>query len=51
MDRTEEVRKNDMYQTTDERHPVPKEIKEGTLIRDKFKCRCCGQGGIQWLGY
>lgn len=50
MDMTEEINKDDKYQTTDKRHPVDKEVKQGTFIRDDFKCRCCGKGGQPWLG-
>lgn len=39
------------YQTTDNREPVDKAIKQATLMRDKFRCRCCGKGGHEgWLG-
>jgi 5-methylcytosine-specific restriction protein A len=50
MDMTNEIRGDDAYQTTDERHPVDKSVKQAAMIRDNFKCRCCGKGGAHWLG-
>lgn len=50
LNMTDEIRKDTMYQTTDERHPVDTAVKQATLIRDKFHCRCCGKGGAPWLG-
>lgn len=49
MDRTSEVR-GDVVQKVGERHPVDSEIKQAVMIRDEFKCRCCGLGGERWLG-
>ena len=50
LNMTDEIRKDTMYQTTDERHPVDPAVKQATLIRDDFHCRCCGKGGAPWLG-
>lgn len=50
LDMTDEIRGSDKFQTTDERHPVDPAIRQGTFIRDDFHCRCCGVGGVQWLG-
>ena len=50
LDMTDEIRGNDKYQTTDERHPVDQAIRQGTFMRGNFHCRCCGRGGVQWLG-
>lgn len=50
MDMTDEIRAGDKYQTTDERHPVDAAVRQGTFMRDDFHCRCCGTGGVQWLG-
>lgn len=50
LNMTDEIRKDSMYQTTDERHPVDPAVKQATLIRDDFHCRCCGKGGAPWLG-
>jgi len=50
LDMTDEIRGDDKYQTTDERHPVDQAIRQGTFIRDDFHCRCCGIGGVEWLG-
>ncbi len=49
LDRTAEVR-GDVVQKVGERHPVDAEIKQAVMIRDEFKCRCCGLGGERWLG-
>ena len=40
----------DTHQKVGERHPVDPAIKQGTLQRDNFKCRCCGTGGVAFLG-
>lgn len=37
-------------QKVGERHPVDPAIKQATFQRDKFKCRCCGTGGVAFLG-
>lgn len=44
LDMTDDVR-GDIVQDTKDRHPVDKAIRQGTLMRDEFKCRCCGLGG------
>lgn len=36
-------------QKVGERHPVDPAIRQGTFQRDKFKCRCCGTGGVAFL--
>lgn len=41
---------NDEYQKVGERHPVDPAIKQGTFQRDNFRCRCCGTGGVAFLG-
>lgn len=38
------------YQKVGDRHPVDPAIKQGTFQRDNFKCRCCGTGGVAFLG-
>lgn len=49
MDMTDEVRGN-IVQDVKDRKPIDKSIKQGTLMRDEFKCRCCGIGGHEsWL--
>lgn len=50
LDMTNEIRGDNMYQTTDERHPVDASVKQAAMIRDDFRCRCCGKGGAPWLG-
>lgn len=40
----------DEHQKVGERHPVDPAIRQGTFQRDKFKCRCCGTGGVAFLG-
>ena len=45
LNKTEEIRGSDMHQKVGERHPVDPAVRQGTFIRDGFKCRCCGLGG------
>lgn len=40
----------DEVQKVGERHIVDQAIKQGTFQRDNFKCRCCGTGGVAFLG-
>lgn len=40
----------DEHQKVGERHPVDPAIRQGTFQRDNFKCRCCGTGGVAFLG-
>lgn len=37
-------------QKVGERHPVDPAIRQGTFARDEYKCRCCGTGGVAFLG-
>lgn len=37
-------------QKVGERHPVDPAIRQGTFQRDNFRCRCCGTGGVAFLG-
>ena len=50
LDKTNEIRKDDMYQSVGDRHIVDSSVKKATLIRDNNKCRCCGIGGEAWAG-
>lgn len=45
LNKTEEIRGSDMHQKVGERHPVSKSVRQGTFMRDGFKCRCCNMGG------
>lgn len=40
----------DEKQKVGERHPVDPAIRQGTFQRDNFTCRCCGTGGVAFLG-
>ena len=40
----------DEHQKVGERHPVDPAIRQGTFQRDNFRCRCCGTGGVAFLG-
>ena len=40
----------DEGQKVGERHPVDPAIRQGTFQRDNFRCRCCGTGGVAFLG-
>lgn len=40
----------DEHQKVGERHPVDPAVRQGTFQRDGFKCRCCGTGGVAFLG-
>lgn len=40
---------SDEHQKVGDRHPVDPAIRQATFQRDKFKCRCCGTGGIAFL--
>lgn len=50
LDRTDEIRKDSMFQKVGERTFVDESVKKATLIRDNNSCRCCGKGGPQWAG-
>ena len=50
LDRTNEIRKDDLHQKVGERTFVDASVKKATLIRDGNKCRCCGIGGEAWAG-
>lgn len=41
LDKTDEIRGN-VVQDTKDRKPIDSAVKQNTLIRDDFKCRCCG---------
>ena len=40
---------DDEHQKVGARHPVDPAIRQGTFQRDKFRCRCCGTGGVAFL--
>lgn len=50
LDKTNEIRKDDLHQKVGERTHIDPNVKKATLARDGNKCRCCGIGGPQWLG-
>lgn len=50
LDKTNEIRKDDMHQKVGERTFVDEAVKKAVLIRDNNRCRCCGIGGPQWAG-
>lgn len=50
LNKTDEIRKDDMHQKVGERTFVDSSVKKATLIRDENKCRCCGIGGAAWAG-
>lgn len=50
LNKTDEIREDDMHQKVGERHMVDSALKKAVLIRDENKCRCCGIGGPQWAG-
>lgn len=41
LNRTDEIRKEDMHQKTGERTFIDPEVKKATLMRDDFTCRAC----------
>lgn len=41
---------DDEHQKVGERHPVDPAIRQGTFQRDNYLCRCCGTGGVAFLG-
>ena len=45
LNKTDEIRGSDMHQKVGQRHPVSKGVRQGTFMRDGFKCRCCNMGG------
>lgn len=47
VDQTDELRQGSIYQKVGQRHPIDKEVRLGTFIRDGFHCRCCGMGGSE----
>ncbi len=50
LNKTDEIRGN-VVQDTKDRKPIDQAVKQNTLIRDDFKCRCCGLDGKEgWLG-
>lgn len=36
-------------QTVGDRHPLDPALRQSVLIRDDFKCQCCGTGGAAYL--
>ena len=50
LNKTDEIRKDDMHQKVGERTYIDESVKKATLIRDGNKCRCCGKGGAAWAG-
>ena len=50
LNKTDEIRKDDLHQKVGERTFVDSSVKKATLIRDENKCRCCGIGGAAWAG-
>ena len=40
---------DETHQKTGEREPVDPAIRQGTFQRDKYRCRCCGTGGVAFL--
>lgn len=50
LNKTDEIRKDSMFQKVGERTFVDESVKKSTLIRDNNRCRCCGIGGAQWAG-
>lgn len=51
LDRTSEARGEYNVQEVGDRKPIDPKIKQATMIRDGFKCRCCGIGGHEgWMG-
>lgn len=50
LDKTNEIRREDLHQKVGERTYIDPNVKKATLARDGNKCRCCGIGGPQWLG-
>lgn len=49
LNRSDEARGGDYVQDPKDRHPLDPKLKQAVLIRDDFKCRCCGLGGEQRL--
>lgn len=51
LDRSAEARGEAFVQDVDDRRPIDPKIKQATMMRDGFRCRCCGLGGHEgWLG-
>lgn len=50
IDRSEEARGGNVYQDPKDRKPIDPTIKKAVLIRDGFRCRCCGIGGHEGWG-
>lgn len=44
LDRSDDVREI-KHQSTKHREYIDSDIKKQVLVRDEFKCRCCGEGG------
>lgn len=40
---------DETHQKVGEREPVDPAIRQGTFQRDKYRCRCCGTGGVAFL--
>lgn len=40
----------DEHQKVGDRHPVDPAIRQATFQRDNYRCRCCGTGGVAFLG-
>lgn len=50
LNMSDEVRGN-VVQDVKDRKPLDKELRQGVLMRDEFKCKCCGVGGTEaYLG-
>lgn len=49
LDKTSDIRGIE-HQKSGERHIIDPIIKDRTLRRDNFRCRCCDTGGEAWLG-
>lgn len=49
LDKTDEIRGN-VVQDTKDRKPIDQAVKQNTLIRDNFQCRCCNlKAADGWL--
>lgn len=49
LDRSAEARGGEQVQDPKDRQPLDANLKKAVMVRDNFKCRCCGIGGEQWL--
>lgn len=51
LDKSAEAMGEPTYQEVGDRKPIDPKIKQAVMIRDGFKCRCCGIGGhAGWAG-